>query len=196
MTGGFGRHDRNIFAETVDQYSDHVVFRLQGDIHFLSPVHSEETSCVAGKIEFPEFLPSFPVLLRQGDLQHLVYPVMFDFPVKRIEPHEVIVFIIPHQLPGADIVPVPVFAQFHFLFHIPAIILETDPYILSDGFMELIDIIINTFVNGFDPPRDRDLAVKLRSLMPAYKGLEFSDQLLGFFVRDKFGGLNCIDEQL
>ena len=72
MPGVFRGHDGNILAETVDQHSDHVVFRFQGDVHLLTPVHSEEASCVAGQIELPEFFLSFPVLIRQGDLQHFV----------------------------------------------------------------------------------------------------------------------------
>ena len=62
--------------------------------------------------------------------------------------------------------------------------------------MNRVHIVIDARVHGLDAVGDDDLALQLRCLMPAHKGLEFRNQLLGFFVGDKFGRLHRVHEEL
>ena len=54
---------------------------------------------------------------------------------KRIIADEVVVFVIPYQGPGADMIPGSIVAQFRFLFDVPLKILKGNLFILIDCFV-------------------------------------------------------------
>ena len=72
------RHDGEVLAETVDQDADHLIFGFHSDLGLFSAVHAEKAPCVAGQIKSLEFSPALSALSQNGDLQHLVDPVMLD----------------------------------------------------------------------------------------------------------------------
>ncbi len=48
------RNDKDIFSETVDQDSDHVVYGFKGHIDLFTAVHSEKALCISRGIELLE----------------------------------------------------------------------------------------------------------------------------------------------
>ena len=121
---------------------------------------------------------------------------MFDDPAFSIKRHKIIILIIPHQGPRADLIHLSAMLRFPFHVHIPLEILEGDLLLLGNGIMDLIDRIVNGFIHGFDPVRHINLPGKLTCLMNAGQSFDFPNQRFCFFLRDESGGLNCINQQL
>ena len=110
--------------------------------------------------------------------------------------NEVVVLVVPPQMPWADAVPPAVPAQRFLLLHRPLKVLETDLLSLSDGSMELINVIVDALVHGLDPPGDQHLSLKLPGVVDADQRLQLFDEPAGLALRDEPGGLHRIHQQL
>ena len=141
------------------------------------------------------FLP-LPGKIQNGKMHHLVHAVVLDLSVFRVKSNEIVVFVIPHQAPRAYLIPGSVTAKFHFLLHIPPVILKTDLPAAVYGIVQEIDIVVNTLVHGFGTAGNQHLTVKIPRLMHTRKRFEFFDQLAGLLFSHKPGGLHRIDQQL
>lgn len=70
------------------------------------------------------------------------------------------------------------------------------PRVLRDGAADIIHIAVDGHVHGLDAAAHDDLMMKLLRLIFAGEALELSNQLKGFFLRDEFGGLHAVHQQL
>ena len=99
-------------------------------------------------------------------------------------------------MPWADAVPPAVPAQRFLLLHRPLKVLETDLLPLSDGAVELVDVVVDALVHGLDPPGDEYLPLQLPGVVDADQRLQLFDETAGLALRDEPGGLHRIHQQL
>ena len=62
--------------------------------------------------------------------------------------------------------------------------------------MDIVDVIVDRFVHGFDPSGNEHLTAQLLRLMDAGQSLELFNQLHGLFVGDEFGSLHAVYQKL
>ena len=193
---GAQRGEDQILAEAVDEGACHVVFALEHDAHGLAAVHAEDGAGIArGGAAAPDVLAEAGI--RQAlEIEHLVDAEVLDDAVARIEGREIVVFIIPEQRPGADLIPRAVAPERHFALARPAEIVKAHLHIVADRLVEAVDIIINALVRGFDAAGQQHLTVEIPRIVAADEALELFDQLAGFALGDEFGRLHRVDEQL
>ena len=73
-----------------------------------------------------------------------------------------------------------------FLVHTPVKILKRDLTVFTDRIMNVVHAVIDAFVHRFDTVCDKDLPLKLRSLMRGTERFKLFDKLVAFSVCDKF----------
>ena len=110
--------------------------------------------------------------------------------------NEVVVLVVPPQMPWADAVPPAVPAQ-----RFPSSPPSTESTgngsaSLSDGAVELVDVVVDTLVHGLDPPGDEYLPLQLPGVVDADQRLQLFDETAGLALRDEPGGLHRIHQQL
>ena len=180
------RTNNNILSKTVDDYSNQSILKPDLYILLFAAKHPENFFGKYGRIKIIKMLPAKSRLLCHLDTQHLIYPVMFDHSCFLIETQQVIIFIIPGQYPWTDTIKSPVPPQLHPLRHGPLIILKPNLYILRNGIMDFIYIIIDTFIHRLNPICHIDLALELTGFIVACQPFQFLNQLTGFLCRNKF----------
>ena len=79
--------------------------------------------------------------------------------------YQIIIFVVPYQVPRTDMIPLTVMAQFLFFLYVPLEILKTDLRIGIDGRVDFIDIIINTFIHRLNTAAYQNLPLKLFRLV-------------------------------
>ena len=191
-----GGHDPDVLAEPVDQHAGHAVFALQRHRHALAAEHAEQPLGVVGHVEFPEPLAAVAGLAGHGDAQHLVHAEMLDAVVRGVVGDQVVIFVVPRQAPGAQLVPRAVAAQLHFAGDVPLEILEPDLRIGIDGLVQLVHVVIDALVHGLHAPGDHHLPVQLAGLVPADQPLQLADQVPRLAVGDELRRLHRIHQQL
>ena len=120
---------------------------------------------------------------------------MLDLSVFRVVAYQIVVLVVPHQRPGADLIPGAVLAQLHFLIYVPPEIFEPDLAVRPDGLVQLVYIIVDAFVHGLDAPGNNDLPLEFPGLILAHHAFQFFYQRVGFFVRDELGRLHGVHQQ-
>ena len=68
-------------------------------------------------------------------------------------------------------------SRHQFLFDIPFIIFKFDLFVLIDGGMNIIHIVVDAFIHGLNPPLDIDLPLELFRLMLTGKAFDLFNQL-------------------
>ena len=186
------RQHRHLLAKPVDEHAHHLVLPLQRHPHRLTAVHSEQPLGVYSRVK-----PSHPLLpqpgrLQQGDALHLVHPIVLH-PVRLgVVGNEVVVLVVPPQMPWADAVPPAVPAQRFLLLHRPLKVLETDLLSLSDGSMELIDVVVDALIHCLYSSRHIYLTLQFLCLIFTNHFFQLLNQRIRFLFCDEFGRLNCI----
>ena len=170
-----------------------MVLTLKSYMYHLSAVHSEKALCVFGGIEFSELLFSFARNVRDGQPDDFIDPIVLN--LQTVEGDQIVVFIVPHQAPGTDLIPGAIAPEFLLFTDCPLKILEADLPVGINCFMQHINIIVDALIHGFDPVGYQYLTVKMLGLVNAHHGFQLLNQLTGFLFRDEFRGLYRIDEQ-
>ena len=75
----------------------------------------------------------------------------------RVIGNEIIILVVPAQMPRADAVPRAAAPQCLLLVHIPLEVFETDLPPLRKRGVQLVHIVINALVHGFHATRDQNL---------------------------------------
>ena len=190
------RQNRDVLSEAVYQDSDLLIGRFECHNGLFAAVHAKETLGIARGVKLPKTRETLPPVFHHRDSFHFVDAVVLDFITLGLVSDEIVVFAVPDEGPGTDLIPSAVSAELHLFFEVPLKVLEANLTTGVDGLVNRIHIVVDTRVHGLDAVRDDDLALQLRCLIPAHKGLEFRNQLLGFFVGDKFGRLHRVHEEL
>ena len=188
------RHNRDVLSEAVYQDSDLFIARLECHNGLFAAVHSKETFGIARGVELTKTLEALPPVFNHRNSFHLIDAVVLDFIALGFIGDKIVVFAVPDERPGTNLIPGAVSAELHLLFEVPLKVLEANLTTGVDGLVNRVHIVVDARVHGLDAVRDDDLALQLRCLMPAHKGLEFCNQLLGFFVCDKLGRLHGVYE--
>ena len=189
------RQNRDVLSEAVYQDSDLLIGRLECHNGLFAAVHAKETLGIARRVKLPKTRETLPPVFHHRDSFHFVDAVVLDFITLCLVSDEIVVFAVPDEGPGTDLIPGAVSAELHLLFEVPLKVLEANLTTGVDGLVNRVHIVIDARVHGLDAVRDDDLALQLRCLMPAHKGLELRNQLLGFFVGDKFRRLHGVYKQ-
>ena len=129
-------------------------------------------------------------------MQHLIYPVMFNLLCIWIITYQIIVFIIPRQSPRTDVIPYPIMAKFHFLLHIPLIILEFNLLIFRNCFMNRIHSVIDALIHCFNSSRNKHLPLQFLCIIFTDQCFQLFNQCIWFFLCNKFWRLNRIHQKL
>ena len=151
---------------------------------------------IGGHVQLLENLAAVPRLFQHLQPRHFIHPEMLEDPRPCIEPHHVIILIVPQQDKGADHIERPLPAELlPSAYGVPEIA-ETDLPVCADGPVYIIHIIIDGFIHGFDAVFHPDLPPELAGLPDAGEFADLIDQFQGFFPGDKPGGLDAVHQQL
>ena len=101
----------DVFAEAVDGHPGQLICELEPHAANLSAVHAEEPACVPSLIDRGRKRGQ----VRYDDIAHLIDPEMAQLAVIGAYRHKVIVFVVPDKEFGADMVSLPVVAEYLIL---------------------------------------------------------------------------------
>ena len=157
--------------------------------------HAEYLSGVNGHVQ--RFVGVLAVARRIGysDLHHFVHAEMLDLPDGGIVGHHVIIFVVPGQGEGADFVKGPVVAEVALLGDGVVEIAEADLPVLGNAAVDLVHIIVNGFVHGFDPVLHEHLPPQQLRFIAAGQIFDLFDERERLFVGDELGGLHAVHQQ-
>ena len=173
-----------------------MILPFQRHVRDLTAVHAEQTVRICRGIEILHQRLPLTRHVGDGDILHFVYTIMFQSACSGIIGDQIVVFIIPPQMPRADTVPCTVVAELLLLVHIPAEIPELYLHTSIDGRVQLVHVVVNALVHGFYAACYEDLSVELYGIVGTDQRLEFFYQRAGFFLSDESGGLDGIHKQL
>ena len=94
--------------------------------------------------------------------------------------NQIIVFIVPDQVPGTDMIDQSFVPRLHLFLQIPLGILKGDLTVFTDCCMYQINSIINAFIHRLHPAGKKDLPAKLLRLRFTHQTSQLLDQLFGF----------------
>ena len=180
----------DVSSEAINNRAHHGVFAFDGHGALLAAEHTEDAFGVFGGIEILKGLPSFAFIIRHRELQHLVHPVVLDDLVGSIIAHQIVVFIVPHETPGADLIPGAAVPQLRFFRNIPVEVLEPNLPVGADGLVELVDGVVNAFVHALHATGDQHLTVEVGGVVFADEPFQLLDQISGFVHRNEFRALH------
>ena len=127
---------------------------------------------------------------------------MADFTGIVIEGNQIVIFIVPRQCPRTDAVARTISAVLLLnartgreIQH-PVEIAKRNLDIVGYGRMQRINIVINLLIKRFHTFGNIHLTLERMRFMVTGEVLDFADELVGFFLGDKAGALDCIHEQL
>ena len=120
-------------AKAVKDNIGHIRGKLQGDLLRLAAVHAKDLAGVFRGVKVGEELFSQAFLAGLGDGFHLIHPVVAAFPVLGIVADEVVIFVIPQECPGTDLVALTFVPVFLFTGDVPIEIAEGDAAAGGDG---------------------------------------------------------------
>ena len=121
---------------------------------------------------------------------------MLDDSFLCIKSHQIIVFIIPCKRPRTYYERPAFIARNKFLFYVPLEVYEADFPVRQNRFLNLIHIVVDTFVRCLDSVGYVNVMLQLLRFIDAGKALQLSDQFSGFFLCDELGRLNTIHKEL
>jgi len=78
----------------------------------------------------------------------------------------------------------------------PVEIVKRNLDIVGYGRMQRINIVVNLLIKRFHTFGNIHLTLERMRFMVTGEVLDFADELVGFFLGDKAGALDCIHEQL
>ena len=188
--------EHDVAAEAVDHRAGKTAGKAEADGLGLTGEHAEDGLGIGRHIEPGKGL--FPVAegLARGDLCHFVHAVVPDLPRRGVEGQHVVVLVVPHQRPGADLVKGAVVAVAPLLVDGVFKIAEADLLVARDGRGDLVDVVIDALVHALDPVADVDLALEQHGVVHAREAFDLADQGERLFLRDELGRLDAVDQQL
>ena len=191
--------EKDLPPEAVGHHADEAVVKPQPHGLQLSVKHTEQAAGIGRGVKVPA-VPR-PGQAGDGQVLHLVHPVVAHLAALAVIGHQIIVFIVPDQRPGTDLIPAAVPPQ--TLFHPfpapaqgPLKIMEADLFSGVDGLVQGVHGVIDALVHGFDAAGDIDLPLELPGLVAGGKALHLLDELIGLFSGDEPGGLHRVHQQL
>ena len=107
---------------------------------------------------------------------------------------QVAVFVVLAQAVGAgSVLPLPVLAgAVQAVVEVP----EGDLPVFGDGVLNGVHIIVDGLVHAFDPAGNQHVPAHEPGVVDTALAAKLFDELPGLFLREKFTGLDGIDEQL
>ena len=186
-------HQHHVLSETVQHHSGQSGGTPQAHLPLPAGEHSEVT---AGIALWVPILGHMPGHAGDGDVCHLVHSVVAHLAVFLIPGGQVVVFIVPDQPAGGDVVPPSFPAVDLFLFRIVLKIAEGHRPTGGNGGVELIYIIKNALIHGFHPPVYIHLPLELLGLIDGRQSLQLADEAVALPQGKKPAGLHRIHQQL
>ena len=186
----------NILAEAVNDDSGLVVAAFQRHAGFLPSEHAEDGLGVLCHIKAFEGFLSLAPCLDNTQILHLIHTIMLDFVRSCVITNEVVVFVVPHQAPGADLIQRAIMPQNRIALEIPLEIVEGDLFAVRDGRVDGIHVVVDQLVRSLDSSGYNDLPLQLPCLIYADEVFQLFDQRLRFLIRDEFGGLYRVYQEL
>ena len=119
-----------------------------------------------------------------------------------IEGNQIVIFIVPRQRPRTDAVARTISAVLLLnartgreIQH-PVEIAKRNLDIVGYGRVQRINIVVNLLIKRFHTFGNIYLTLERMRFMVTGEVLDFADELVGFFLGDKAGALDCIHKQL
>ena len=195
---GAVRDQDDLLAEPVQHDPHHAVVAAQADLALPAAEHAEVLGGVGGHVEggAVQVLPLLQLQTGDGQLGHLVHPVVAHLLLGAVPAHQVVVLTVPDEAVGKDGVPPPVPAKDLLLPHVVVEVAEGHRLPGGQGGVELVDGVVDALVHGLDPPVHVDLPLELPGLVDAGETLQLADEVVALPFGDKFAGLHCVHQQL
>ena len=190
------RGDGNLFAKTVDEDANQIIFKFNGDIFHIPIIHSKMILRVLRHIDAAIGISAQPAGPQDADIPHLVHAVVLEFFIKGIITEKIIVFVVPYQTPRAHGVGRAIPAFFQFLVDVPFTVMELDLVIFIDGLENRINGQVSSFVARLDAAENVNLTLQFLPFIVADELFELADKSIRFVLVDEFGCLHGIDEEL
>ena len=121
---------------------------------------------------------------------------MLDLIRRLIICHQIIIFVIPGQRPGADHIPCSALLNLQFLIQSDDPILERNLFILMHRLVDAVHVIKNALIDGLYPVADKHFPLQSPCLLPRRTLRQFADQLFRLAHRNELGRLDRIDQKL
>ena len=112
-------------------------------------------------IELTESLMALAFFIEYPYLRHLVDTVVDDSLMLGVVGNKVVLLIIPHESPRAELIPPAAIARLHLLFEVPVKVFKTDLAVSAYGCVYLIHVVVDALVHGLHAAGDYHLSVKL-----------------------------------
>ena len=186
-------NQHQITAEAVYDHVDQLFMEPQLDIDVIADIHLEQSVGVVGEGFACQLRARDTTILGDLNVAHSVNPVMGDA-VALGPGQQVAKVVVLTQAIGAG--GVGFFPVASFALQIPVEIAESDLPVSGDGFLNVVHIIVDTFVHALDPAGNGDVTAHEPGIVDGALITELFDELVGFFLRQVTAGLHCINEQL
>ena len=185
-----------IGAQAVQDRARQAVLKAQLHPGLPAGEHAEDLPGVGAHVLRLEGLPALARLPGEGDVRHLVHPVMLQDAAPGVVGQQVVVLALPDQGEGAHLVELPLPAVLALPLGGVLEVMEADLPVGGDGPVQLVHVVVDGLVHGLHPACDIDLSAEAPGLVAAGQALQLADESPGLSRRDELGGLDAVHQQL